>query len=258
MLEVHKCRITAKPCSIGKLNGYNGSASTHGGPQSPTKSSAINCPILPSRLWNVFLLFCFTFALGPPLLFACLWLIFTDKPPLKTVQLPERKLPLSVCLSVDDLAHCCPRCSGFLFHLSYDYGVLITSLTNDVDWHHYIVVLAGSLGMLIKEADVSLAAQSSRIVNMRWSYSLKLERQTLFTRTLYMMFLFEHWIRREERKLQPELHWAWLLFRGHSTDFISSHSAWRLLSFCHRRFEHLSEKIKHFLKDITDISFCLA
>lgn len=176
-----------------------------GGPQSLTKSSAINCPILPSRLWNVFLLFCFTFALGPPLLFACLWLIFTDKPPLKTVQLPERKLPLSVCLSVDDLAHCCPRCSGFLFHLSYDYGVLITSLTNDVDWHHYIVVLAGSLGMLIKEADVSLAAQSSRIVNMRWSYSLKLERQTLFTRTLYTMFLFEHWIRREERKLQPEL-----------------------------------------------------
>lgn len=127
------------------------------------------------------------------------WYLLTNHPS-KTVQLPERKLPLSVCLSVDDLAHCCPRCSGFLFHLSYDYGVLITSLTNDVDWHHYIVVLAGSLGMLIKEADVSRAAWSSRVVSMRWSYSLKLEHQTLFTRTLYMMFLFEHWIigRREK------------------------------------------------------------
>lgn len=206
-LHKHTCRrsvsagLRLKLWSIGKLKGSNCSASTHGGPQSLTKSSTINCPILPSRLWNVFLLSCFTFALGPPLLFACIWLIFTDKPPLKTVQLPERKLPLSVCLSVDDLAHCCPRCSGFLFHLSYDYGVLITSLTNDVDWHHYIVVLAGSLGMLIKEADVSLAVQSSRIINMRWSHSLKLEHQTLFTRTLYMMFLFEHWITARREKI---------------------------------------------------------
>lgn len=41
----------------------------------------------------------------------------------------------------------------FVSQVSFDYVLLITSLTNDVNWHHYIVVLPDSLETLRKEAD---------------------------------------------------------------------------------------------------------
>lgn len=97
MSEDCKCQDYSKKLkSTRNFNGHNCSASSHGGPLSLTNSSTINPPILPSQLWNVFMLFCFTSALRPPLVFVCIWLIFTDKSPLETAQLPEQRLSLTV------------------------------------------------------------------------------------------------------------------------------------------------------------------
>lgn len=97
MSDDSKCQdYSEKLASTRIFSGHNCSAPSHGGPQSLTNSRTINPPILPSQLWNVFMLFCFTSALGPPLVFVCIWLIFTDKSPLETVQLPKLWLPLTV------------------------------------------------------------------------------------------------------------------------------------------------------------------
>lgn len=148
MSEDCKCRITVKNCSLsGTWMATIAQLPRIGGPQSLSPSQLIvqSCPV------SCEMCSC-SFALHLP---TCVCLHLIDIYWQITPQncSAARAKASTVCLSVNDLTHCCPRSSGFLFHPSYDYGLLITSLTNDVDWHHYIVVLSGSLGMLIKEAD---------------------------------------------------------------------------------------------------------
>lgn len=107
-----------------------------------------------------------------------------------TAQLPEQRLPAA---PMKDLTRCCPRCSGFLFQLWFDYVLLITSLTNDVDWHHDIVVCSGSLGMQRKGADGWPAMQSRGIINTSRSLFSPESRapNSINYSNVYILFQFE-------------------------------------------------------------------
>lgn len=94
-VRTENARITARKLkSTRNFNGRNCCAPSCGALKVLTNSSTVNRPIVPSQLWNVFMLF--TSALGTPLVFVFIWLIFTDKSPLGTVQLSEQRLPLTV------------------------------------------------------------------------------------------------------------------------------------------------------------------
>ena len=133
------------------LNGHNSSVPSHGGPGSLTNSRTISPLILPSQLWNVFMLFCFYICTRSALVFVRTWLMFSDKSALGLGSAAAAKARAACLWMIWHVsAHAAP---AFCSEPSFDYVLLITPLTNDLDWHHYIVVLPGSLGLFRKEAD---------------------------------------------------------------------------------------------------------